>query len=108
MRLLLHKQHPYEAPRLLLVSPKVLYAADGRSINSLGVSHDFHTESDGPPGCIQISYAGRWDASCTCVGALIKGIIWINGYESHLRTGKSIEKVLRDLQDTGRTGTFNR
>lgn len=83
---------PYEAPRLFLVSPRVLYTYEGRSIDSFSVSRRFHTEGNGPGGCIQISYTSEWDASCTCAAALIKGIVWINEYEEgHLSTGKTIE-----------------
>ena len=97
LRLVLAQEHPYVAPKLFLVSPKVLYTFDGRSINSLNISHCFHTESNGPGGCIQISYPMIWKPCCTCVKAIIGGIVWINGYEWYLRTGKSIDKVLSEL-----------
>ena len=88
LRLVLDPEHPFAAPRLFLASPKVLYTADGRSVNSLGCSYRFHTESNGPGGSIRIAYTDEWDASNTCVAALIKGIVWIEGYEKHRLTGR--------------------
>jgi len=88
LRLLLDKQHTYDAPRLFLVSPKVLYTVDGRSINSFGMSEAFHTEHNGPGGFIQISYAADWDASLICPSIIMRGVVWINAYEEHRRTGK--------------------
>ena len=98
LRLLLDKKHLYEAPRLFLVFPRVLYTTDDKSINSLGCSHRFHTASNGPGGCIQISYAGHWDASHTCLSLIMKGFFWINAYEVHLHTGKTIEQVMCDYK----------
>ena len=98
LRLVLAQEHPYAAPKLFLALPKVLYTADGKSINSLGCSHRFHTESNGPGSCIQISYPMTWKPCCTCVKAIIGGIAWINAYERHLRTGKTIEDVVRDYK----------
>jgi len=91
LRLLLDKKHPYAAPKLFLVSPKVLYTYDGKSLNSLGVSYRFHTVRDVPSDYIQISYPMIWEPCCTCVKVIIGGIVWINLYEEHLRTGKDFK-----------------
>ena len=73
LRLVLPPGYPYgRAPKMFIVSPKVLYTADGGSIRSLGCSHKFHTKNN-LSGYVQISYTGHWDASCTCVGAIMKG-----------------------------------
>jgi ubiquitin-protein ligase len=94
LRLVLDRGYPFKAPKMFIVSPRVLYTADGRSISSLGCSHSFHTVSNGPGGCIQISYPMIWEPCCTCVKVIIGGIVWINAYEEHRRTGKSIEEIL--------------
>ena len=95
LRLMLPKEFPYGPPKMFIVSPRVLYTADGKSLMSLGVSHSFHTVSDVPGDYIQISYTDYCDASCTCGAVIIKGIFWIKGYEEHLRTGESIDDILR-------------
>lgn len=95
MRLVLDQMHPYVAPRMFIVSPRILHMYGGQgTINSLGISHAFHTVSDNPGDRVQISYTGSWDASCTCLMAIIKSIAWINGYEEHVRTGRDIKDVL--------------
>jgi len=95
LRLVLDQMHPYAAPRMFIVSPRVLHMYGGQgTINSLGISHAFHTVSDGSGDRVQISYTGSWDASCTCLMAIIKSIAWINGYEEHVRTGRDIKDVL--------------
>ena len=93
LRLVLPPRYPYVRPRLFIVWPKILWdAAHRRTINSVGVSYRYYTEANGPGGCVQISYAGTWDASCTCLRALLGGIRWIALYEEHLRTGKGFQE----------------
>ena len=96
LRLVLPPEYPFGgAPRMFIVSPRVLHMYGGQgTINSLGISHAFHTVSDGPGDQIEISYTGSWDASCTCLMAIIKSIAWISGYEEHVRTERDIKDVL--------------
>ena len=91
LRLVLPSDFPYGMPIMFLVSPKVLYTYDGKSLNSLGVSYRFHTVRDVPSDYIQISYPMIWEPCCTCVKVIIGGIVWINLYEEHLRTGKDFK-----------------
>ena len=56
----------------------------------LALPHLSHTLDSGPGGCVQISYAGEWEASMTCVMVLAKCLLWLEAHEAHLRTGKDI------------------
>jgi len=66
------------------------------TINSVGSSHEFHTLSNGPDGCVQICHfkSEYWDASKTCVGVLFKGLLWLEAYDIYLKTGMSIASIL--------------
>lgn len=91
--------YPDMMPSLYVTSPVTLYHRNGRdTINSKGVTHEFHTQSAGPGGCIQICHydSSSWDASKTCAGVFMKGILWLEAYETHLTTGKSIATILNN------------
>jgi len=91
--------YPDEMPELYVTSPLNLYTCKGfDTINSKGISHEFHTLSNGPNGCVQICHfkTENWDASKTCIGVLFKGILWVQAYEMHLVTRKSIADILEN------------
>ena len=91
--------YPDEMPQLYVTSPLKLYTANGYdTINAKGISHEFHTLSNGPDGCIQICHfkSENWDASQTCIGVLFKGILWLQAYEMHLITRESIADILEN------------
>lgn len=97
LKLVLGTYYPDEMPKLYVTSPSILFNYHfTRTINSLGVSHAFHTLRKGPDGCVQICHfkSETWDSSRTCVGALIKGILWCDAYDVHLTTGKDIAEIL--------------
>ena len=99
LKLNIPSYYPDKMPSLYVTSPVTLYHYNGRdTINSKGVTHEFHTQSAGPGGCIQICHydSSSWDASKTCVGVFMKGILWLEAYETHLTTGKSIATILNN------------
>jgi hypothetical protein len=97
LKLTIPAWYPDEMPSLFVVSPLTLPKYGGRgTINKEGVSHDFHTKANGPGGCVQICHFNpeNWDASQTCVGVFTKGILWLEAYNVHLRTGRTIAEIL--------------
>jgi hypothetical protein len=94
LRLDIPQWFPEEEPNLYVLSPTVLWKFGGGTINALGASFDFHTLSNGPGGCVKICHDPNWDASKTCVGVLLKGIIWLECYSEHLISGKTISEIL--------------
>lgn len=97
LKLILTHRYPDQMPALYITSPKILRAHHGReTINSMGTTHSFHTLSNGSNECVQICHfkSEHWDASRTCVGVFIKGILWLEAYENHLQTGSSIADIL--------------
>lgn len=89
--------YPDEMPQLYVTSPNKLYTYNGyETINAEGISHKFHTLPNGPKGCVQICHfkPETWDASQTCIGVFLKGMLWVQAYEIHLVTGKSIADII--------------
>ena len=96
LRLDIPPDYPHSKPALYGTSPVILRKHGGRGkLNDEGVSHRFHTLGTGHGGCVKICTVGDWDASLTCVKLLIMGVLWLEAYQAHLRTGKDIADFLR-------------
>jgi hypothetical protein len=96
LRLDVGPHYPYVAPDLQVTSPPVLWMYGGRqTINSLGVSHNYHVYGNDPnSGCLRICHTAGWDASANCIQVLLRGIIWVESYSIHLRTGATIATII--------------
>jgi hypothetical protein len=92
--------YPYVEPDLLVTRPHVLWMYGGlTSINSLGTTHDYHAHDNGPDGCVKICHVLLWDPSMTFVQVLLKGIIWLEAYAIHLRTGATIAQIIDSFEE---------
>ena len=98
LKLPLPKGYPEVLPALYVTCPLTLRKYGGGTINSIGITHSFHTLGNGPGGCIQICHfgTGNWDASKTCIGVLFKGMLWCEAYAVHLRTGLDISEIIEN------------
>ena len=76
-----------------------------KSINSLGTTHSYHTWSNGPRGIVTICHTSGWDPSISCVQVLLKGIIWLEAYSMHLRTGATIAEIIDSFEEYYMTWT---
>jgi hypothetical protein len=84
---------PDERPQLYVTCPMLLKKHRGCGyINDENTSHIFHTWDNGPDSCVQICHSQHWDATHTCVGVLLRGILWLEFYEAYLRNGGDIDK----------------
>ena len=106
LKISLSPHYPDKCPDLYVVTPKILKkrGEDNGSLNNDGSYHSFHTLGAGPDGCVRICHAGSntWDASRTCVGVALQGILWLEAYEEYLSTGKRICDTLTDWQKRGK------
>ena len=100
LKLVLGDDFPDEMPKLYVVSPHMLRKYGGGMANEMEISHAFHTWENGPGGCVQICHCrpDRWDSSKTICGVMIKGILWLEGYARHLRTGQSIASFFDEMR----------
>ncbi|MBW1784253.1 MAG: hypothetical protein JRL30_26370 [Deltaproteobacteria bacterium] len=100
LKLLLPEHYPDSIPLLYVVSPHTLKRHGQTPINSLGGNHDFHTNRNGPNGCVSICHFTKeaWDASRTSVQVLAMGILWLECHSLHLITGKTIAEIAEELE----------
>jgi len=97
LKLELSSDFPFRKPSLFVVVPQTLWMIGGiETVNSRGVSHSFHTLTNGPNGCVQICHVRDWDASMTCQKVLLMGVLWCGAYEEYFRTGRDIKDILSD------------
>jgi ubiquitin-protein ligase len=90
------ESYPFTKPDLYLMDPSELPMHGGeRTINSLGTSHDYHANRNGPEGVVNICHTHNWESSRTFVQILLKGRVWCELYEEHLKTGETIDSLLR-------------
>lgn len=94
---------PDEMPLLYVVSPLILPKYGGGAVNEEQRSHAFHTWKNGPGGCVSICHntPGRWNPKCTILGIVIKGLLWVEAYSRHLKTGMSIASFFEELRRPG-------
>ena len=104
LKLLIPPHYPDQVPHLYVHAPRTLKMHKNGSINDLGSTHKFHTETNGPGGCVQICHftSGTWDASHTTIGVMLMGILWLEAYSKHLQTGKSIATIFQEQKNMSR------
>ena len=90
-------RYPNEMPELVVLSPTRLWKKDSsETIADMGLSHEFHSWGPDYNGHVQICHTkpDQWDASHTCIGVMVKGIIWVEAYCTHRSIGKSIADII--------------
>ena len=96
LRLNLPSEFPDEQPRLFVTCPFMLWLVGGStSLASLGTSHAYHLRDNGPRGPVEICHTLSWDASITVLKVLMMGMIWLEGWSSHLSCGETIDDYLK-------------
>ena len=92
-KLVLGPSYPDEMPCLYVISPHTLRQFDqSKTINDEGGNFRFHTHLNGPNGEVNVCHHRNWDPSYTCLGVMLKAIIWCEAYAAHLITGEDIYK----------------
>ena len=92
--------YPEGRPKLYIKNPNPLYGyANQRTINSYDVSHSMHTLSNGPSGEVQICHwrSERWHSAITFNKVMLKAMLWLEAYEQHLSTGRTIDSYVRTM-----------
>ena len=91
----LSDNYPYNIPKVFITSPKPLLTRSGGSM--LQASHSMHTLT-GENGCVRVCHYGYedWAANrITLYQIIIKVRIWLEMYECHLKTGKTLDEFLK-------------
>jgi len=90
----LKPDYPNSLPEMFVVYPLPLRQFDGSVLN--GVSHIMHTLSNDNDK-IQICHFKRenWNPNQSLYKIILKGKIWLEAYEGHLRTQNTIDYYLK-------------
>ena len=95
--------YPNVRPQIYIYNPNSLKGYGGlKTINSYGISHYMHTLTNGPNGEVQICHwrDDRWHSAITLNKVMIKVVLWLEAYEQHLATGRSISEFVRTMSST--------
>lgn len=98
LRVYLASDFPNSCPKLVVSSPSSpLRKRDGSLLNSTSGKDHVLSAHD---GLTQICHfiENRWTSENTIYQVLMKGRIWLEAYEIHLRTGEFLEKYLVHMQ----------
>jgi hypothetical protein len=90
---------PDHRPALYVTNPNPLRMAAGRALSDLGISHSMHTLSPAASGAVQICHwrDAQWHAAITLHRVMLKALLWLEAYEQHLATGRSIDAFVRTM-----------
>jgi hypothetical protein len=94
--------YPNSRPSMYLTDPIPLLAYDGSRVTSAGVSHNMHTLAPSPQGHVQLCHwrDNRWHGQILLYKVFLKGLLWIEAYEQHLSTGRSIADFVLTMKET--------
>jgi hypothetical protein len=93
--------YPNQRPPLYVTSPDPLRMFDGSIVSFLGVSHQMHTLAPLSNGWPQICHwrDTRWHSGILLQKVFLKGLLWIEAYEQHLATGRSIAEFVLSMAE---------
>jgi hypothetical protein len=91
---------PASCPDLFVISPMPLRDRAGKAMT--GVSATMHT-LEGSGGATKICHFQQslWLPQNTLYQVVIKGRIWLEAYDAHLRTGEPLDRYLRHMTSSG-------
>lgn len=90
--------YPYDVPKVFITSPKPLLDRSGNPM--LGASHPMHTLT-GENGCTRICHYGytQWHPGVYLYQVVVKVRVWLEVYETHLKTGHPLDRYLTTAPD---------
>lgn len=93
--------YPQQRPPMYLTDPCPLLMADGSRISALGTSHNMHTLSPSSSGQVQICHwrDNRWHSGILLRKVFLKGLLWIEAYEQHLKTGRPLAEFVLTMKE---------
>jgi ubiquitin-protein ligase len=89
----LSNNYPNNVPPAFIISPKPLLTRSGELM--LGASHQMHTLT-GEDGCVRVCHYGPqdWHPNVSLYKIVIKIRVWLEAYETHLKTGEPLSNYL--------------
>ena len=97
LRVYLPADYPNSCPQMVVSSPSsFLRMKNGSLLNGMsGANHTLGSKD----GCTQICHfnSSLWRDDNTLYQIIMKGLIWLEAYEAHLRTGESLSRYLQEM-----------
>lgn len=95
-------RYPFQRPPLYVTDPDPLRLFNGSPVASLGVSHAMHTLMPHATGWPQICHwrDERWHSNILLQKVFLKAHIWLEAYEQHLATGRSLADFVPTMAGT--------
>ena len=97
LRVYLPSDYPNSCPDMVVSNPSsCLRKRDGSLLSDTdGGNHTL----DSRDGCTKICHfrSNLWRDNKTLYQVVMKGLIWLEAYEAHLRTGNSLSKYLQEM-----------
>jgi hypothetical protein len=99
LHLCIPSSFPYGQPNLYIESPRSLRTRDGRLVNSMGGVHEFHT-CESANDWIELCYISgmSWHSGRTLYSVFHRGIVWVELFEIHKTTGRSLADLADELR----------
>ncbi len=93
--------YPNERPPMYITDPDPLRMFNGNTVSSLGVSHQMHTLTPHTSGWPQVCHWRdvRWHSGILLQKVFLKGLVWIEGYEQHLATGRPLAEFVLTMAE---------
>ena len=96
LRIFVPESFPAACPDMIVSRPKPLLDSTGAALDETSASmHVLGTRDGGTKICHFRS--SRWVPKNTLYLVALKGRIWLEAYEAHLRTGKPLDRFLRHM-----------
>lgn len=95
-------RYPFQRPPLYVTDPDPLRLFNGSAVSSLSVSHAMHTLTPHAAGWPQICHwrDERWHSNILLQKVFLKAHIWLEAYEQHLATGRSLADFVPTMAGT--------
>lgn len=95
IRVYVPSDFPNSTPDMVVISPDPLLDHDRNDLSDEDTNPDMHIVGV-KDGYIKICHyhPGSWQPSITLYKVLLKGRIWVEAFDAHLKTGKKLDKYL--------------
>jgi hypothetical protein len=95
LKIIIPMDFPNSCPTLLVSKPSCELKKRNGSMVSGGEDHSWGSFN----GCTKICHhrPQQWTSDLTMYQVFMKGLIWLEAYEAHLRTEKPIHNFLREM-----------
>ena len=96
LRIYVPADFPNSCPQLAVVNPSALYNYSGYQIGAMSDSDHTYGFRDGYMTICHFR-PNLWTSENTLYQVFLKGIIWLEAYEGHLKTGKPLTNYLVEM-----------